>query len=111
MEGRFNGGFFALRVGGLILGGAYFRNFTVLRLHRLFRWANMTLLEYRSNYANVRKRNKKGPKLTIVVKKKTLPLFLVVLVTGCTLFVPLPCTAYILLQVYSAEPWKMSLPF
>ena len=27
---RCNGGFFALRVWGLILGGAYFRNFTVL---------------------------------------------------------------------------------
>ena len=71
----------------------------------------MTLLEHRSNYANVRKRNKKGSKLTKVVKKKTIPLFLVVLVAGCTFFVPLPCTAYILLQVYSGEPWKMSLPF
>ena len=31
MEGRFNVGFFALPVwGGLIFGGAYFRNFTVL---------------------------------------------------------------------------------
>ena len=30
LEGRFNGGFFALQVGGLIFGGAYFRNFTVL---------------------------------------------------------------------------------
>ena len=36
MEGRFNGGFFALRVWGaymwrgLYTGGAYFRNFTVL---------------------------------------------------------------------------------
>ena len=28
-DGRFNGGFFALRVWGLIFGGAYFRNFTV----------------------------------------------------------------------------------
>ena len=29
LEGRFNGGFFALRVwGGVIFGGAYFRNFT-----------------------------------------------------------------------------------
>ena len=28
-EGRFNGGFFALRFGGLIFGGAYFWNFTV----------------------------------------------------------------------------------
>ena len=54
---------------------------------------------------------KKGPKLTEVVKKKTIPLFLVVLVAGCTLFVPLACTAYILPQVYSGEPWKMSLPF
>ena len=38
MEGRFNGGFFALRVlgglylEGLISGGAYFRNFTVCLL-------------------------------------------------------------------------------
>ena len=38
LEGRFNGGFFALRVWGglylegLIHGGAYFRNFTVLAL-------------------------------------------------------------------------------
>ena len=30
LEGRFNGGFLALAVGGLIFGGAYFRNFTVL---------------------------------------------------------------------------------
>ena len=30
LEGRFNGGFFALRAWGLIFGGAYFRNFTVL---------------------------------------------------------------------------------
>ena len=30
LEGRFNGGFFfALRVWGVIFGGAYFRNFTV----------------------------------------------------------------------------------
>ena len=29
-EGRFNRGFFALRFWGLIFGGAYFRNFTVL---------------------------------------------------------------------------------
>ena len=29
LEGRFNGGFFALPVGGLIFGGAYFRIFTV----------------------------------------------------------------------------------
>ena len=29
LEGRFNGGFFAFPVGGLIFGGAYFRNFTV----------------------------------------------------------------------------------
>ena len=30
MEGRFNGGFFALPLwGGLYFGGAYFRNFTV----------------------------------------------------------------------------------
>ena len=41
-EGRFNGGFFALRVwGGLYLegpihGGAYFRNFTVY--HRIHHW-------------------------------------------------------------------------
>ena len=29
LEGRFNGGFFALPVGGFIFWGAYFRNFTV----------------------------------------------------------------------------------
>ena len=29
LEGRFNGGFYALPVWGLIHGGAYFRNFTV----------------------------------------------------------------------------------
>ena len=29
LEGRFNGGFFALPVGGPVFGGAYFRNFTV----------------------------------------------------------------------------------
>ena len=29
LEGPFNGGFLALRVSGLIHGGAYFRNFTV----------------------------------------------------------------------------------
>ena len=29
-EGRLNGGFFALRFWGLLFGGAYFRNFTVL---------------------------------------------------------------------------------
>ena len=29
LEGRFNGGFFALQIWGLIFGGAYFRNFTV----------------------------------------------------------------------------------
>ena len=40
LEGRFNGGFFALRVWGglylkgLIHGGAYFRNFTVPLLYR-----------------------------------------------------------------------------
>ena len=33
MEGRYNGGFFALQVwGGLIFGGTYFRNFTVYGL-------------------------------------------------------------------------------
>ena len=32
MEGRFNGGFFALRVWGLIFGRAYFRNFTVTKV-------------------------------------------------------------------------------
>ena len=42
LEGRFNGGFFALRVwGGLYLeglkhGGAYFRNFTVLNYRMTF---------------------------------------------------------------------------
>ena len=29
LEGRFNGGFFVLRVWGLIFGGAYFQNFMV----------------------------------------------------------------------------------
>ena len=29
MEGRFNGGFLHYDFGGLIFGGAYFRNFTV----------------------------------------------------------------------------------
>ena len=29
LEGRFNGGFLRYRIGGLIFGGAYFRNFTV----------------------------------------------------------------------------------
>ena len=33
MEGRFNGGFFCVTsLGGLIFGGAYFRNFTVCLL-------------------------------------------------------------------------------
>ena len=31
-EGRFNGGFFALRIWGLIFGGVYFWNFTVFNL-------------------------------------------------------------------------------
>ena len=31
LEGRFNGGFFALRVWGPTFGGAYFQNFTVSR--------------------------------------------------------------------------------
>ena len=38
MEGRFNGGFFCvtgLGEGGLIFGGAYFRNFTVSTFRRL----------------------------------------------------------------------------
>ena len=30
-EGRFNGGFFASRLWGVIFGGAYFRNFTVFQ--------------------------------------------------------------------------------
>ena len=30
LEGRFNGRFFALRIWGLIFGGAYFQNFTVV---------------------------------------------------------------------------------
>ena len=34
LEGQFNGGFFALRVWGLIHGGAYFRNLTVAQLVR-----------------------------------------------------------------------------
>ena len=29
LEGRFNGGFLRYEIGGLIFGGAYFRNFTV----------------------------------------------------------------------------------
>ena len=29
LEGRFNGGFLRYRFGGIIFGGAYFRNFTV----------------------------------------------------------------------------------
>ena len=42
LEGRFDGGFFALPVwglifGGVIHGGAYFRTFTVYCLHRLSR--------------------------------------------------------------------------
>ena len=35
LEGRFNGGFFwVTSLGGLIHGGAYFRNFTVSLLHQ-----------------------------------------------------------------------------
>ena len=36
MEGRFNGGFLRYRFGGLIHGGAYFRNFTVLKSSLFF---------------------------------------------------------------------------
>ena len=35
LEGRFNGGFLRYGFGGLLFGGAYFRNFTVFRLKRL----------------------------------------------------------------------------
>ena len=38
LEGRFNGGFFTLRVGGLIFGGAYFRNFTVFVYFETIKW-------------------------------------------------------------------------
>ena len=96
---------------GLIHGGAYFRNFTVPLLHTLFAGGTRLYLSIEVITRTSANATKKGPKLIEVVKKKTLPLFLVVLVAGCTLFVPLPCTAYILLQVYSGEPWKMSLPF
>ena len=33
-EGRFNGGFLRYDIGGLIFGGAYFRNFTVYYSNR-----------------------------------------------------------------------------
>ena len=36
LEGRFNGGFFALPFWGLIHGGAYFRNFTVFSFQSAF---------------------------------------------------------------------------
>ena len=63
-RGDLTEGFLRYEFRGLIFGGAYtwgayFRNVTVPLLHILFRWANMTLLEHRRNYANVRKRNKK----------------------------------------------------
>ena len=32
-EGRFNGGFLRYHFGGIIFGGAYFRNFTVYQQH------------------------------------------------------------------------------
>ena len=38
LEGRCNGGFFTLRVGGLIFGGAYFRNFTVFVYFETIKW-------------------------------------------------------------------------
>ena len=38
MEGRFNERFFTLRVGGLIFGGAYFRNFTVFVYFETIKW-------------------------------------------------------------------------
>ena len=38
LEGRFNGGFFALPVWGFIHRGAYFRNFTVASLYFHFKW-------------------------------------------------------------------------
>ena len=33
LEGQFNGGFLRYEFGGLIFGGAYFRNFTVFHIH------------------------------------------------------------------------------
>ena len=50
LEGRFNGGFFALRVWGglylegLIQGGPYFRNFTILLLRRKYFFAGSLFL-------------------------------------------------------------------
>ena len=38
LEGRFNRGFFTLRFGGLIFGGAYFRNFTVFVYFETIKW-------------------------------------------------------------------------
>ena len=38
LEGRFNGGFSHYRFGGLIFGGAYFRNFTVSEFLRFRLW-------------------------------------------------------------------------
>ena len=37
-EGRFNGGFLRYDFGGLIFGGAYFRNFTVIASLYSFLW-------------------------------------------------------------------------
>ena len=42
LEGRFNGGFFPYEFGGLISGGAYFRNFTV------YVWRSKYFLEFLS---------------------------------------------------------------
>ena len=44
LEGRFNGGFLALRVWGLVFGGAYFRNFTAFSPKVLIEEANFCLL-------------------------------------------------------------------
>ena len=41
-RGDLTEGFLGYEFGGLIYGGAYFRNFTVPLLHTLFRSANMT---------------------------------------------------------------------
>ena len=49
-EGRFNIGFFALRVCGLIFGAAYFRNFTVVATLSLRGVARLILLKHRGIY-------------------------------------------------------------
>ena len=48
LEGRFKGGFFALReFGGLIFGEAYFRNFTVLRMSLSLKVPYASRISYR----------------------------------------------------------------